>query len=196
MKICCHCKLSKELSDFGRDKSTKDGLKRTCKECLRHSYKIYHAKNPEKATQRMRKWSQVPENKAKVAQRAKDRYWKSPEIYRERSRALKLTPLGKIRVAKYNSVRRNRERHQVNNLTLFDVNTLLELQHHRCARCLEKFSDKLKYTFDHILPLSMGGNLECSNVQLLCRSCNAIKNKKFVKFREPLPSEKLIGAGG
>lgn len=41
MKICSICKLEKDLSLFGKDKSTKDNLTRSCKDCQ----KSYREKN-------------------------------------------------------------------------------------------------------------------------------------------------------
>jgi len=35
MKKCSKCKVEKELVDFGKDKSSKDGLYTTCKECCK-----------------------------------------------------------------------------------------------------------------------------------------------------------------
>lgn len=43
MKMCSICKLEKELSFFGKDKSTKDKLTRTCKDCQ----KLYREKKSE-----------------------------------------------------------------------------------------------------------------------------------------------------
>lgn len=35
MKNCNKCKIDKELTKFGKDKSTKDGYKNKCKDCER-----------------------------------------------------------------------------------------------------------------------------------------------------------------
>jgi hypothetical protein len=44
MKKCSKCKVEKELVDFGKDKSSKDGLYTTCKECC----KEYRLENKER----------------------------------------------------------------------------------------------------------------------------------------------------
>jgi len=33
MKVCSKCKIEKEFSDFGKDKTRKDGYRYVCKEC-------------------------------------------------------------------------------------------------------------------------------------------------------------------
>jgi len=47
-KICSKCKLEKEICDFGRDSSRKDGISYLCKECLIKKSKKYKEKNKEK----------------------------------------------------------------------------------------------------------------------------------------------------
>ena len=43
-KICSRCKIEKTLSEFGKDKKTKDGLNYWCKECC----KVYRVDNKER----------------------------------------------------------------------------------------------------------------------------------------------------
>lgn len=48
MKTCNKCKLDKEISEFGKHKRTKSGLRSTCKECERSLCKIYKDNNRQK----------------------------------------------------------------------------------------------------------------------------------------------------
>jgi len=41
----------------------------------------------------------------------------------------------------------------------------------RCVRC----GTKANLEFDHIIPLTMGGNNTARNIQLLCQDCNRAK---------------------
>lgn len=41
MKICTKCNVEKELSEFYKDKSKKDGLSSSCKECKTAQNKAY-----------------------------------------------------------------------------------------------------------------------------------------------------------
>lgn len=44
MKICTRCKLDKELSEFTKNKETKDKLSRHCKDCCREMHIIWRDK--------------------------------------------------------------------------------------------------------------------------------------------------------
>lgn len=55
MKLCRRCKIEKDESEFGKDKSKKDGLNIYCKECLRESSKKWQAKNKDILYDRQKK---------------------------------------------------------------------------------------------------------------------------------------------
>ena len=46
-KICTKCKLEKELVEFCKRKTAKDGLNGWCKSCVSLSHKIYHITHEE-----------------------------------------------------------------------------------------------------------------------------------------------------
>lgn len=46
MKICCKCGLEKELYEFNKNKTQKDGLQRYCKQCKKQSDKEWFVNNP------------------------------------------------------------------------------------------------------------------------------------------------------
>lgn len=48
MKTCSICKTQKDLSDFNKNKSRKDGLQTHCKNCNREKSKKYYESNLEK----------------------------------------------------------------------------------------------------------------------------------------------------
>lgn len=45
MKKCTKCKIEKELSEFNKDKSRKDGLQPRCKSCVKQYNKQYYNQN-------------------------------------------------------------------------------------------------------------------------------------------------------
>ena len=58
--------------------------------------------------------------------------------------------------------------------------TLKEHYHFRCLCCGKS---GVRLTPDHVLPLSMGGTSDISNIQPLCRSCNSRKNARYIDYR-------------
>lgn len=61
MKECLKCKIEKSKEEFGKDKSTKDGLTRWCRSCKNtnqlETQRRYRETHPEKYTpEHMRKW--------------------------------------------------------------------------------------------------------------------------------------------
>lgn len=54
MKICTKCKIEKELSEFGKNRKFKDGLKYNCKECCKEFFNKYYDKNKEKILNKAR----------------------------------------------------------------------------------------------------------------------------------------------
>lgn len=51
----------------------------------------------------------------------------------------------------------------------------------QCEHCGKKWSDNYMLECDHIVPLSMGGENQISNGQLLCRRCHAKKHMQLAK---------------
>lgn len=103
MKICKKCKEEKELSEFGKDKTSKDGLSAKCSVCYKQYYletrekrlevsKIYNQNNKEKKSEYVKKfylenkeyfqkWNE--ENKEKQKEYFKKRRKNNPEYYKE-----------------------------------------------------------------------------------------------------------------
>lgn len=219
MKVCCHCKEPKSLDCFSKDRNTKDGLKKTCKSCLSIAYKDYHQRHPEVAEARCNRWRQsnrdrvnevarnnyrkhpehskaiqrkyVKSHPDKVYERQKSYHSQSwvREHYRNLQNLWRKTDRGRKSLLLSLQKRRTHAENVINDLTDTDISLLLEVQDGKCAKCKRLFSDELRYTLDHILPLSMGGGLTRRNVQLLCKSCNSSKNARHILYRRVLPDE-------
>ncbi len=65
------------------------------------------------------------------------------------------------------------------------IRQLMKSQRGKCAVCLKTVNND--YHIDHILPLSLGGTGDASNLQILCPPCNLRKAAKHpVEFRQEI----------
>ncbi len=61
-------------------------------------------------------------------------------------------------------------------LTEAEWQKILAKQNNRCAYCKREFTDALRPTKDHIVPIIRGGKHTAKNINAACRSCNSRKN--------------------
>ena len=96
MKTCTKCGAEKELTDFYKDKSRKDGLFPQCKVCQKEDHKIYYDENKEEIKSKVNKYREenpdiirkrkekyYQDNRESISEKNKENYKKDPE-YRER----------------------------------------------------------------------------------------------------------------
>ena len=76
-KVCCTCKASKPLSNFSRDKSTKDGLNPRCKICKNAQDKAYREANKDKKHAADKAYYDA--NSHKIRERARTWYLENTE---------------------------------------------------------------------------------------------------------------------
>ena len=92
MKTCTKCKAEKELGEFSKDKTTKDGYKYICKSCyskyrkenktkINEQNAIYILNNPEKRKETLKKY--YIKNKEEILQYKKQWHLDNPE-YRKK----------------------------------------------------------------------------------------------------------------
>lgn len=76
VKKCTKCNEVKNLSNFTKSKSTKDGLNYNCKQCTSKSYKKYYKENTDKLLKKQRDYY----SKNKETLRKKDNKYKKENI--------------------------------------------------------------------------------------------------------------------
>jgi len=131
-------------------------------EKLEEYNKKYYQNNKDKENERSQKWRERNVDKIKVYDR--ERRKNNPEKVRADSR--------KRRVLKMNC----------EGTHIIGEWELLKKQYgHKCP-CCGKLEPEIKLEEDHIIPLIKGGSDYIENIQPLCRSCNAKKHTKIIKY--------------
>lgn len=86
----------------------------------------------------------------------------------------------------YNTIQTNKRRAmKKGNGGYFSTEQWKELKERYGFMCLccKNCEPAIKLEADHIIPLSVGGSNDISNIQPLCRSCNTRKQTKIVDYR-------------
>src|ERR1017187_9485912 len=68
-KVCSNCKIEKPLSDFYKYKTSKDGVRTSCKDCCKAAQKKHAKENPKKVNGSGQKW--LTNNKKEATQSSK-----------------------------------------------------------------------------------------------------------------------------
>jgi 5-methylcytosine-specific restriction endonuclease McrA len=157
-RTCCRCGVTKKLTeDFHKDSNSRLGRSNACKDCLR----------PEKAASRAA-WRELNPDVAR--ERVRMLYEADPAAWNAKRRARYDPEKQRVQQAADRARRARAE----GCFTGEDWLWLRDLCGGRCAACgaggpLEP---------DHVVPISWGGSNWPSNLQPLCRSCNASKGDR------------------
>ena len=170
MKYCNKCKEVKDLSEFHKNKSMKDGLNFYCKSCRIEHNRNYHENNREELNERSRTY--YKNNREDLLERKRNYYENNREEVIERNRNWGKNNPEKVR--EKNRRRRAMKKEVNENYTPEDERYTRLIFSEMCFKC----KSKEDLTIDHNYPLSQGNALERDNAVLLCRSCNAAKGTK------------------
>ena len=191
MKYCPGCKTEKTTESFYKNKSTKDGLQAYCKDCWkmksgesrvrhiearrlqarRHRAEIRNAE-PERIKLEYQEW---------YAKSGKNyhRDWQSNN--REKVRHAAIT--WRRRHPEESRSSGNKTRLRRAGLTEFHtLDEWLDLIRKCDGKCLKCGTDE-NITIDHVIAISQGGSDLISNIQPLCKKCNASKGNKSTDYR-------------
>lgn len=190
MKTCSKCGGIKPKTEFSNHSRKRDGLNSSCKACANAAGAAYYAANTDKVKARNAAWNSANPEKAKensaayraanskkVKASAAARYAANSEKVNAKNAAWRAANPEACRIIKQN--RRARIRGDGGTLSKGLAERLFKLQRGKCACCGKPLGDDCH--LDHIMPISLGGKNEDSNVQLLRSTCNLQK-----KARHPI----------
>jgi 5-methylcytosine-specific restriction endonuclease McrA len=173
MKTCTVCKQEKSLSDFGKQKGAKNGLRSACKKCHTTKAKKYAEQNKEKIAEYRKTYNLLNSKSNKEKCRQYNDLHK--EVQAEKRKQWKKENPDLVRI--YNQNRKSVRRKQTGLISYGIVKKLMGLQKGLCANC----GSNLKTTghhMDHKIPISLGGEHADENLELLCPTCNLRKYNK------------------
>ncbi len=187
MKICCKCKQEKDLTQFNKNKSKKDGLGTECKICMKELRRSYRSRNREKLNDADTEYRGL--NKASCAATQSKCYHAKREQYKARTQKWADDNREESNLIKKSWRHRNpgasskdraskleRTPKWVSEVELHNINELYKL-----SKILTKHSVQ-DFQVDHILPLKgdlVSGLHTLPNLQILTKYDNTSKNNRF-----------------
>jgi hypothetical protein len=207
IKTCRLCLQEKPETDFHKAPRSKGA--RTVAACIqctnakrRSRYKEHAAeiisrvsasyrKDPSKQQARSDRWYQA--NKHLQLQRQREKYLADPQaVIRKTDEWARSHPeAAKAIKRRYRQRHPDKKRDEWNRRRAIKLGLTEHFTREQfnglCARygnrCLACGSTKKKLTADHVVPLSVGGSDDISNIQPLCLSCNASKHTRVIDYR-------------
>jgi hypothetical protein len=205
LKRCTECNQIKPLTEFRRAPKGSYGRASKCKECRATYAYAYRQKHPDKVRAQKQRW--IDENRDKKNIRAREWYVANREKERVRSRKYHAVNREKERVRSRKYRIENPEKRRISNckweaknpdkirakgarrrtrktnaggsFTDSEWQELCEKYDNCCLCC----GEAKPLEPDHIVSVSKGGHSNISNIQPLCRSCNASKGTKTIDYR-------------
>jgi 5-methylcytosine-specific restriction endonuclease McrA len=204
-KICPKCRKTKPAGDFYKDRGRRDGLSGYCKECTVANAKSHYQNNKRSVIERITNWYRSNKDKKKAydkqrrlekadeLKKTKKQYYEDnkesilrknrehrksiPEKMLEYKRKWKKNHKDKVNEG--TRTRRARVKGNGGVFTKDEWLEILERYDRKCAKCGS--ADRIEA--DHVVPISRGGKNIASNIQPLCRICNASKGNRTEDYR-------------
>ncbi len=199
-KECLICKETKEFEHFHVRKASPDGYHYWCKDCRKikikgyypkEKYRIegyqkeYREKNREMLSIKKKKY--YIDNRVEKLAKRKEHYHNNKEkcllsdkiskrkhkdSVRETKRKYRHANMEKIQL--YHTMRRTS-----GSYVYAEIQSLKVYQQNKCFYCECDIS--VKYTIEHVIPISKKGTNNIENIVLACKSCNCSKQERNVR---------------
>jgi hypothetical protein len=154
MKVCSKCGIEKDICEYRKDVTKKDGHRPECKECVKKFEKEYRINNPERNGQRIKEfYSKNPEKRLEYRKNYK------PRKHQQRKERRKIDPLFVLT----NNLRSRMYKFLIT-LNITKKNTTFEivgcspqqLKEHLERQFFPRMSweNRTEWHIDHIIPLS------------------------------------------
>lgn len=166
MKKCSTCQEVKEYQEFYRAKSSKDGYQNNCKEC---------------AKQARSAWTRTDKGRAYSDRNNQRTRAKDPEYFKEYHRNRYLND-AEYRQGCFDRAA-SRRALILNAKGAFTRKEFEELCDLYGSICLACGANGVPLEADHVIPISLGGANDISNIQPLCMPCNRAKRTGSTDFR-------------
>ena len=174
MKICTKCDVEKEFTEFYKDKSKKDGLSSSCKECKsaqNNEYMQTHKKDKSEYDAKRR-----AEKRDEINAKKRNYYHTKGKKVEKIWRAANWDKV--LNYAK-NSKHKRRALERSYDLPSSELIVWIDSQEKICSYC--KCDCISNYHIDHVIPLSKGGEHAISNLTIACPFCNISKGNKSLE---------------
>jgi len=149
-------------------------------------YKQYYKDHKDKIIEYNKQWYE--DNKGEILKHQKQYYLDNSEEIAKYQKQYRQTPEGKL--ADKNSKHKRRliklGTDSKDKTTIEEWNNIILSQNNCCLMCNKEFSEDLKPTMDHIIPLNRWNEFpdviihSKDNIQALCQSCNSRKGVKLI----------------
>lgn len=206
-KRCATCRVSKPRAAFAKNAARPDGLQARCRACVSEHYRKnadqvrakvnnYRQANSEAVADRKRRYRANYPDRVKAQQRAA--YEAKRDEYREKNRATYAARKTDYAVSQRAWVDANRERvraykskykhkrraleasNGIFSVSERDLRRALLRADNACTYCRRNFSDDIRVTWDHVVPVTRGGTFSVGNLVPACGPCNSSKMDRTV----------------
>lgn len=191
-KVCFKCHIELPRSEFYSHKQTTDGLRGSCKACMKAQSVSWQKSNPDKVKAIQRR--SHSKNKSTDPDKL-DRKRARCRIYM-RNKRVNMNPEEKLaesynhywsdpdRGRRWSRTNQRHRRAAIRGSTEhFTEREFQELCGQYGNKCLACGVSNIVLSPDHVKPLSRGGDDSIGNIQPLCRFCNQSKCAKEIDYR-------------